>query len=132
MLGGKRALVVLLLMVALGIILLCIPTDSGGGGSVNTADDLSEYKSRLEDELADVCSSVAGVGRCRVMVTFERGAESVYKGSQLVESTPPKISGVTVVCDGGAVAQVKGTLTEMLSALFGIGKNRIAVMELKK
>lgn len=130
---NRRALVFILAMVALGVLLLCIPSGEGNASrsETTTGEELSEYKVRLESELADTCSSVSGVGRCRIMITFERGAENVYKGSQLVESTPPRVSGVTVVCEGGANATVRGTLTEMISALFGIGKNRIAVLELE-
>ena len=128
--ANRRAIVVLLALVAVGVLLLCIPSGSTAdtGGS---SEELTEYKLRLEEELAEICASVSGVGRCRIMITFERGAEKVYKGSQLVESSPPRGSGVTVVCDGGNSQTVKGTLTEMISALFGIGKNRIAVLELK-
>lgn len=132
-LGNKRAVIIILALTVIGAVLLCIPGGSGDrdeNGVKN--EELSEYKLRLEDELADICSSVAGVGRCRIMVTFERGAENVYKGTQLIESSPPRVSGVTVVCDGGDGSAVRGTLTEMISALFGIGKNRIAVLELKK
>ena len=125
-------LVVIVAAVAVGALLLFIP--SAEASNENSADsdlELSEYKARLEDELADTCSSVEGVGKCRIMITFERGAENVYKGSQLIESTPPRVLGVTVVCEGGASPTVKGTLAEMIAALFGIGKNRIAVLEMK-
>ena len=130
-LGNRRTTVIILAMVAVGVLLLSVPSADTAENSTVATDDLAEYKLRLENELADTCSSVAGVGRCRIMITFERGAENVYKGSQLVESSPPQVSGVTVVCDGGASSAVKSTLTEMISALFGIGKNRIAVLELK-
>jgi hypothetical protein len=126
--------VIMLALVAVGVVLLCIPNSGGNekAGDVSAKSDLSEYKARLENELEDTCSSVEGVGKCRVMITFDKGAENVYKGSQLVESTPPRVSGVTVVCEGGNGSSVKGELTEMIAALFGIGKNRISVMELKK
>ena len=65
------------------------------------------------------------------MVTFSRGEENTYKGSKLTESRPPEVLGVTVVCDGGDNATVRARLTEMLSALFGIGSNRIAVLPSK-
>ena len=129
--GNRRAIIVLLAMVAVGVLLLCIPSGSSEGVSTSSDEELTEYKAQLESELAEICASVSGVGKCRVMITFERGAEKVYKGSQLVESSPPRVSGVTVVCEGGESQTVKGTLTEMISALFGIGKNRIAVLESK-
>ncbi|MBR5817557.1 MAG: hypothetical protein IKY62_02810 [Clostridia bacterium] len=129
----KRGLLITISLALVGVLLLCIP--SGGENKEDVPEktaELSEYKARLEEELADTCTAVLGVGKCRVMIMFEKGAENVYKGSQLVESTPPKVAGVTVVCAGGNSSEVRSALTEMLSALFGIGKNRIAILELKK
>ena len=84
----------------------------------------------VEEELADMCSSVSGVGRCKVTVTFERGEERVYKGSLLIESKPPKVLGVTVVCKGADSDLVRAEIVGMMSALFDIGANRIAVLKL--
>ena len=93
-------------------------------------EDLNTYKARLEAELSEVCSSVKGVGRCKVTVTFERGEERVYKGSSLIESRPPKVLGVTVVCKGADSDSVRAEIVDMMSALFDIGTNRIAVLKL--
>ena len=127
---NKKALGVALLLL-LGIFLLIFssidPSLSEGAESV---DSLEEYKSRLEAELGELCSSVNGVGRCRVTVTFERGEERVYKGSTLIESKPPKVMGVTVVCKGADSDLVRAELVSMMSALFDIGSNRIAVLKL--
>ena len=127
---NKKALGVVLLLL-LGIFLLIFssidPSLSEGAESV---DSLEEYKSRLEAELGELCSSVNGVGRCRVTVTFERGEERVYKGSTLIESKPPKVMGVTVVCKGADSDLVRAELVSMISALFDIGSNRIAVLKL--
>ena len=127
---NKKALGVVLLLL-LGIFLLIFssidPSLSEGAESV---DSLEEYKSRLEAELSELCSSVNGVGRCRVTVTFERGEERVYKGSTLIESKPPKVMGVTVVCKGADSDLVRAELVSMMSALFDIGSNRIAVLKL--
>lgn len=91
---------------------------------------LTEYKKELEGEIAELCSSVEGVGRCRVKVTFERGAENSYKGSHLTESKPPKVMGIAVVCRGADSDAVRADVARMLSALFEIGSNRIAVLKL--
>ena len=127
---NKKALGVVLLLL-LGIFLLIFssidPSLSEGSESVGS---LEEYKSRLEAELGELCSSVNGVGRCRVTVTFERGEERVYKGSTLIESKPPKVMGVTVVCKGADSDLVRAELVSMMSALFDIGSNRIAVLKL--
>ena len=100
---------------------------SGGESSLNTD---SEYEEKLESEIEKLCSSVDGVGKCRVFITFKRGEQNTYKGSNLIETKPPEVLGVTVVCRGGDSEAVKQELSEMLSALFDIGYNRIAIMKL--
>ena len=129
----KKKLFVAILILSFGILLILLSAISSSDGSdaeSPVSDSLAEYKERLEAELADLCSSVNGVGKCRVMVTFERGAETTYKGSLLTESKPPRVLGVSVVCRGGDSDAVKSALSELLSALFEIGKNRIAVLKL--
>lgn len=129
MLGKKGALLTLILAV-IGVLLILIPT----GSEEARADDmvtLEEYKLKLEDELTDLCHSVKGVGRCRVMVTFLRGEENTYKGSVLIESKPPRVLGVSIVCQGADNDSVRAYLTEMICALFDIGANRVAVLRLE-
>lgn len=116
-------------MLSVGLLLVAL--SSVNKTEVTDSADLSEYKEELEERLERLCSEVDGVGRCTVMVTFSRGEENTYKGSKLTESRPPEVLGVTVVCDGGDNATVRARLTEMLSALFGIGSNRIAVLPSK-
>ena len=115
----------------LGILLLVFSSSHfGEEKTVVENEDLNTYKARLEAELSEVCSSVKGVGRCKVTVTFERGEERVYKGSSLIESRPPKVLGVTVVCKGADSDSVRAEIVDMMSALFDIGTNRIAVLKL--
>ncbi len=93
-------------------------------------DSLAEYKESLEAELARLCSSVEGVGKCSVTVSFERGEEKLYKGSTLIETKPPRVMGITVVCRGADSDGVRASLTAMLSSLFDIGTNRVSVLKL--
>ena len=93
-------------------------------------DSLAEYKESLETELARLCSSVEGVGKCTVTVSFERGEEKLYKGSTLIETKPPRVMGITVVCRGADSDSVRASLTAMLSSLFDIGSNRVSVLKL--
>ena len=123
---GKKKIALILLLVSIGLMLIAI-SSIDSGGEVDSS-NLSEYKEALEKRLEKLCSEVDGVGRCTVMVTFSRGEENTYKGSQLTESKPPRVLGVTVVCDGGDSAQVKARLSQMLCALFDIGANRVAVL----
>lgn len=71
----------------------------------------------LEDRVASLCSSVAGVGECEVMITYSDGDE-VYA--------------VAVLCDGAESVSVRREITALASSLFGIGTNRISVLKLSK
>lgn len=126
----KRAAIFIALICA-GLLLIALSSLPSGTDTNAEPQTLAEYKAELEAELESVCSSVSGVGKCRVIVTFERGAENTYKGSNLIESKPPRVMGVSVVCRGAESDAVCAELTNMLSALFDIGKNRIAVLKLE-
>ena len=125
----KTAVIVLLL--GIGVLLLMLSSRPvSQSEAAEESENLNEYKQRLEGELAEICSSVKGVGKCRVTLTFERGEEKIYKGSALIESKPPKVLGVTVVCRGADSDAVRAEIVSMMSALFDIGANRIAVLKL--
>ena len=127
---NKKSVFIIVIFV-LGILLLVFSSSHFSEENVTVEnEDLNSYKERLEAELSEVCSSVKGVGRCKVTVTFERGEERVYKGSSLIESRPPKVLGVTVVCKGADSDSVRAEIVDMMSALFDIGANRIAVLKL--
>jgi len=125
----NKKLAVYILIALIGIVFVLI----SGGVSATEADaslGSEEYRAMLEEKVAKLCSSVEGVGKCKVFITFKRGEQNTYKGSNLVESRPPEVLGVTVVCSGGDSERVKGELSDMLSALFDIGYNRIAILKL--
>lgn len=129
-LGNKRKLRTALLLLALGIMLIAFSVASSSDSKDTGSVTLEKYKESLEKELEELCSSVKGVGKCRVMITFERGEENTYKGSALIESKPPRVMGVSVVCRGAESDSVRREITDMLSALFDIGSNRISVLKL--
>ena len=130
---SKRGRMILIAL-ALGIVLLLssllmqgVDKEEYSSGNVS----LEEYKAALESELGELCSSVAGVGKAKVMVTFDAGAEYQYKNGNLISSAPPRVKGITVICRGGDKDSVRAELSDMLCALFEIGKNRICVLKLK-
>lgn len=126
--------IILIAAFALLGIFLVIASSALAGGEEKTMEksdeSLEEYKERLEREIESLCSDVSGVGRCRVFITFERGAQNSYKGSTVTETKPPKVLGVTVICNGGESDTVKRELSEMICALFDIGYNRVAILKL--
>ena len=129
----KYRLIAVVFAALVGIVLIALSFGGGNDGEEkNNTVPLAEYKATLEGELEEACSSVRGVGRCEVIVTFERGAENTYKGNSLIESKPPRVMGVTVICDGADSDEVRACITGMMSSLFAIGTNRISVMKLNK
>ena len=125
----RKRLCVSVLLILLGVVLIALSSVNTGGASEEKI-SLSEYKKSLEAELEELCSSVRGVGKCRVMVTFERGEENTYKGSSLIETKPPRVLGVSIVCKGADSDSVRAELFEMVGALFDIGSNRISILKL--
>ena len=105
--SDKTALLGVLFLVGISLILI---------GSMNFKSVSNDEQSRVEE----VCSMVDGVGECRVMMTYREvdGEERVY--------------GITVLCQGAESAKVRKDLTEMLSSLYGIGSNRIEILQLEK
>ena len=125
----KKKIALILVLVSLGLMLVAL--SSIGQEAAPDGTSLSEYKADLEKRLEKLCSEVDGVGKCSVMITFSRGEENTYKGNQLTESKPPRVLGVTVVCDGGDRTEVRARLSQMLCVLFDIGSNRVAVLPSK-
>ncbi len=116
------------LALLVGLFLISAPFSEAAEEASRT-DPLEEYKKTLEAEVASLASGVKGVGKCRVLITFERGAQYTYKSGELVETRPPLVLGVTVVCSGAESDLVRARLTEMLTALFDIPSNRVAVLK---
>ena len=112
-----------------GVFLLSFPSRQQDTAESESS-ALEEYKAELEDQLTQLCSSVEGVGKCKVMVTFSKGEENTYKGSAIVQTKPAVVLGVTVVCEGGSSKSVSAEITRMMCALFDIGANRVAVLKL--
>ena len=117
----------------LGVLLLLFASGGAERERESTAQStLSEYGEVLEERLAALCAEVEGVGQVRVMVTFSSAEQALYEGSTRVGSTPPRVLGVAVLCSGGGDSAVRARLTGMLTALLGIGANRISVLPLSQ
>jgi hypothetical protein len=127
---NKRSFIIIACLLLGVFFLFSSPSAFGEEKGETDRAELSEYKAALEKELSEVCSSVKGVGRCRVTVTFSRGEGLIYKGSTLLESRPPKVMGVTVVCKGADSDAVRAEIVGMMTALFDIGANRVSVLKL--
>ena len=125
----NKRIAILALTLVLGIV-LCLCFSGKEKAEVGGEVSLEEYKEKMESELSELCSSIEGVGKCKVTLTFSSGAENNYKGSQLLSSKPPTVLGVAVACRGADKISVKSSLTELFTSLFDIPSNRIAILKL--
>ena len=119
-----------LIAVLVGVVLILF-SFSGVNDSSDSDDTLEEYKKELEHELTELCSDIDGVGKCKIYVSFAEGEKTEYKGSNVIVRIPPKVQGVTVICEGGDSIRVKQELSECITALFDIGANRICVLKME-
>ena len=146
-----------LIVIAAGIILLLWPTGERkqDAGTNSTADVREAFDlDALEEKLSKTLSKVEGAGEVTVTLTVKSGMEQVLasdrttsvseRGSSVEEETVlvnsgggqepvlitqkyPTFQGALVVCEGGDNAKIRLLLTQAVSALTGLGADRITV-----
>ena len=156
--GGKvktvaeRYKFVLLVLLA-GVVLLLWPTgepsDQSGTGTTQTQEVDYDVEA-LEEKLSRTLSKVEGAGTVEVVLSVQSGPRQILardsdretgegeshsqettvilsRGSG-VEDTP-QFRGALVVCSGGGDPSVRLALTEAVSALTGLGADKISICE---
>ena len=146
-----------LLVVAVGALLMALPTGSGrsageGAAEVSAGTAADFDLEGFEKRLAEALSRVDGAGETRVVLTLDGGARSVLardsqtesdgRGSSTVvtvgrgsgnqsvvpvQTLTPSCRGALVVCPGGDDPQVRLAVMEAVSAVTGLGSNHISV-----
>ena len=146
-----------LIIIIVGIVLLLWPTgereqSAGTGGTANVRETFD--LEALEEKLSKTLSKVEGAGEVTVTLTVKNSMEQVLasdrttsvsdRGSSVEEETVlvstgsgqdtvlltqkyPTFQGALVVCEGGDNAEIQLLLTRALSALTGLGADRITV-----
>ncbi len=99
----KKSLWLILAVLILGVCLMLF-----GGTSARGTDDAS-----LEARIEKLCERVEGASDISVMVRTDSAGE---------------VRGIAVVCRGGEAASVRLTVTQMLTALFGIPSSAVSVV----
>ena len=146
-----------LIVIVAGIILLLWPTGereqniaADGTPNVRETFDLDA----LEEKLSRTLSKVEGAGKVTVTLTVKSGMEQVLasdrttsvseRGNSVEEETVlinsgggqetvlltqkyPTFQGALVVCEGGDNAEIRLLMTQAVSALTGLGTDRITV-----
>lgn len=145
-----------LVVLAVGLVLLLWPTgEREQPGETASSNGLEEFDlAALEEKLSQTLSQVEGAGKVTVALTVKSGMEQVpvtdrstsvtERGNSLEEKTVvistgsgqeavvrvqryPQFQGAVVVCQGGDQAEVRLLLTQAVSALTGLGADKIAV-----
>lgn len=109
--------VALLLFAGIALLFFSVMYGSSGVDSAGVAE---------EDRLSELCSSLEGVGECRVMITY------VEANSGFSSSVRKRVGGVTVLCEGAESVKVRFRVIEMICSMYDIGANRVTVEKLNE
>lgn len=157
--GENNKQILLVVIGVLGVLLIA----AGGQKSKsvqtqvqpNKTDEHLEYVLQMEQKIETILSKIQGVGKVRVGLALEAGAETIYakdvridragqhneskhvfmkqKGSDsaLIETTAePIVRGVAVVCEGAGQIEVDAQIIEVVSVLTGVTTNRISIAKM--
>ena len=151
--GALRRYQYVLLVIAVGAVLLLLPT---GGRDSPQPEEREEGASfdleAFEEKLAQTLSRIEGAGETRVVLTLDGSSRQILarnqdregdggssntvvtvgKGSGQQEVVPlqtvaPQFRGALIVCPGGGSATTRLKLIEAVSALTGLGSDKISV-----
>lgn len=153
----KYKYVVLVLLI--GIVLLLIPSekDETPIQQEETHDD-SAYVAQVERELCDMLGRISGAGKVDVMLTMQYGSRTEYQTDTLSTTDSernsqerktvilsegsaydkaavsamryPQFQGALIICQGADVPSVKLDILNAVSALTGLGTDRITVVKM--
>ncbi len=154
----KYKYVVLVLLI--GLVLLMIPSaqeKTPAKEEVKTDD--SAYVAQVENSLCNMLAKINGAGRVEVMLTMEYGSRTEYQTDTQISNDAerssqerktvilsegsaydkaavsamryPQFQGALVICEGADNPAVKLDILNAVSALTGLGTDRITVVKMK-
>ena len=144
-----------LLVAAVGVLLMALPTGAGRTEEQSAAAPAEEFDlEAFEEKLEQVLSQIRGAGETSVVLTLDGGARSVLardsqtdgdgsgsstvvtvgrgSGNQSVvpvQTLTPSFRGALVVCPGGGDPLVQLRLSQAVAALTGLGSDRISICQ---
>ena len=144
----KYAIIILIL----GIFLMNFPSSTKERTPREEVKNTS-YSNDLEAHLSELLSSVTGAGKVKVILSVDRGEETVYQtdentsggaesGSYKTDTVtidktglvkqinPPLYKGAIVLCQGADSPQVRLDIVDAVSKITGLGADRISVLKM--
>lgn len=142
----------LLLILLIGVVLMLLPDSTTEHKQEETIQQLQITSENLPEELAEVLSNIKGAGRVQVMITTEKGKETVYqtdissgdKENTVIISNAdrnenglvqqvisPVYRGAIILCQGADNASVKLSIIDAVSKVTGLDSSQISVLKMK-
>lgn len=150
----KRGIALIALLFISGIFLIT------GNGKINVNTNVKSINTdNLNTQLENILSEVEGAGNVKVLINYRQSGEKilaydmesstnekegnkennsksevVYDGNKMpvvLKEYMPKVEGVIIVAQGGAIENVKKQLIAGTVALLGIDEHKIEVLKMK-
>lgn len=140
-----------LIVLAVGVLIMLFPENKPEQRELQSPD--MPVQVGLEDELREILSQISGVGKAEVLLTEDRGSETIYQidcgvnasnqdtviltdsnrsQSGLVKQVlPPIYKGAVVVCKGADSASVRLAVVDAVMRATGLSSDCITVLKMK-
>lgn len=147
-----------LLVLGLGLVLMLWPGSQGTQRSVSTSEE-PVPAAGMQAELETILSQIQGVGKVQLLLTQQKGPETLYQQDEDMDSdsdssssrrdtviltdqtraetglvrqvNPPVYLGAVVVCQGGDQPQVRLAVVEAVCAATGLTADKVTVLKMK-
>ena len=147
-----------ILILAVGLVLMLWP-GSGDSKSDQSVPAEQEPAANMQEELEIILSQIQGVGKVQLLLTQQRGPETLYQQDEDLDSDydsssarrdtvilsdqnrneaglvrqviPPVYLGAVVVCQGGDQPQVRLAVVEAVCAATGLTADKVTVLKMK-
>ena len=150
----KKNMPFLLILLSLGVIFLLFSEYHSNKDTNVKGDDFDEegYVLQLEERLKHIIEKIDGVSEVNVMITLESGKRYTFLQDEenpngtdistflmkeknevsspiLVETSAPKIKGVSVVCHGAKNALIREKILRLVAGTLDLTQNKIFVTQ---
>ena len=148
------------LILALGLLLMTLPGKTPQEQTTSqTIPSQTQNQMSVSEQLAQILTTIDGVGRVEVMLTVSMGEQTVYqtdgttsnkenesssrhdtviitdsnKNQQglITQVLPEKYQGAIIVCQGAESPSVRLAVIEAVANVTGLGSDRICVLKMK-
>lgn len=148
----------LFLLLILGIVLLCLPSNGGSSSQQNETTQPTAERVDMATQMEALLSSISGAGKVKVLLAESTGEQYIYLNDRdsttnqngttvrtdtviitdanrnqqalLTQIIPPSYCGAVVLCQGGDQAAVRLAVAEAVSKLTGLGLDKICVLKM--